>query len=232
MFFLKDAPTAATVNRFIKKILIVTKTEQAAKHLLQELGNVTNCDFSPKEKTQIILYSGTTPDVFKFNENKEFEKYHLLVSDLKSVGRGVDFKNVRTLLKFGFFTKDENIQVDGRINRIGSITSSGLERKTENDEDLVYQAKDVSIRFILPRLRPDDERFGLDGELPLEEYAAKIKEGSRAKVNCYFTAYSYLRRYVQNYELLINELHDHTMTGRLIQARLVDETLPSTLTSS
>jgi hypothetical protein len=83
---------------------------------------------------------------------------------VEEAGRGVNFKNVRTLMKFGFFSYEENVQIDGRINRIRSIAT---------DE---YNPRKIKILFLLP---------SYDEQKPPRNARAKV-EGDA--LNCYLVA--------------------------------------------
>ena len=64
----------------------------------------------PKEGTSIVE---------EINEFNEEDSDSILIATLEEGGRGVDYKDVRTLIKVGFFTNEQNIQINGRIH--GSI---------------------------------------------------------------------------------------------------------------
>lgn len=157
--------------------------------------------WKPEQGTKIILYLKDHVKEFNAAEDTQegFLYTHILLGTAKDLGRGIDYKNVRRLIKFGFFKNDENQQLDGRVNRIRSITHKGFIEPSRTIPDEAFEhAKKVSVAFYLPHLTSDDSSIHNRPALTVHVEDYKID-----RINCYYAAYKTLQLFVLEYSKMM-----------------------------
>jgi hypothetical protein len=203
---------------FPNKVLVITKGSTVKNSLLKELET--------KIKDQEVkLFGANFKDDLQMFENDEEFGQKIMVATLNEGGRGVDYKNVRTLIKIGYFTYDENTQVNGRVNRLNSITIK------DNKE-----FEEVTIYFLLPvpkSVKPDLAYF-MNSEALASTKDRKKQEDKIVKpklFNCYAYAYQFLMIQTLYYNKFMRELTISTFVTHFLEDRLrlpkIDYSLPS-----
>ena len=117
------------------------------------------------------------------------------------------YKQVRTLVKIGYFSYDQNIQVDGRINRYKSIT--GI---TQNDAtDAISEAQAAKAAKELKEYRV------------VKTYFIIPETSSSDAAKCYEAAYDTLNKYSKFYEDVMQQLYMNTTTYNLTEYLLTND---------
>ena len=201
---LKRSAAAATLFEKLATKLVHAEDEVWKKfHRVGSWTPRAEAGPSNAKATKFALYCGVT-QLNAFNDANDLDVSHILVVSYTEAGRGVDFKNVRSLIKFGVFTYEENIQMDGRINRINAIEETKLDALETLDRDT---ARTINIYFLLPRWD-----------------ATQVVSSERSKnlINCYEISYAYLQSYVTYYNDLFRFLKDWSFLADVIRVRLED----------
>ncbi len=203
---------------FPNKVLVITKGSTVKNSLLKELENIVG-------QQAVEVYGGNfKEDIKKFEDDTNFAQ-KIMVATLNEGGRGVDYKNVRTLIKIGYFTYDENTQVNGRVNRLNSITIKSSE-----------EAEKVTIYFLLPvpLSAKSDLQYFMNSEALTSTRDRKIqtdKITNPVLFNCYAHVYQFLMIQTLYYNKFMRELTNSTFVTYFLEDRLrlpnIDYSLPS-----
>ena len=192
------------LNGFPNKVLIIVKGRSAKSSLVQALRNISN------GSSYLVVNTDSSDfeqdfDLFQNDDNEIDNK--VLVATYKDGGRGVDYKNVRVLIKIGFFNYAENTQINGRINRIHSIAHPSLQNVTEEERNLANQVK---MYFIVPT-------FNSRSKLLTNDYWRKKED----QLNCYIESYKMLMTQQRYYNEFMMFLSKKSFISSAVQERML-----------
>jgi len=179
---------------FPNKVLIIVRNSFAKQYLIEALEK-ENPFYS-------LLGKNSFEDDFKLFQNDEGNESKVMVATYKDGGRGVDYKNVRVLIKMGFFNYAENTQINGRINRIKSISHESL------SPEEMQKANEVKMYFMIPSTDT------WDGQL--------FKTPERVdRINCYMESFRLLVTQQRYYNEFMMFLSKSSFISSAIQDRML-----------
>lgn len=154
-------------------------------------SEAANEEFEGRTDVKLFLFDDPQSAMLS-GMHTEFQNYeeacvHIGFIDVERYARGIEFKNTVALVKFGMFSADESMQVDGRIRRMGSLAA------------LSNQSTKVRYAWLLPLyLGNDPKSFA---ELPED--------------NCWAQNYTTMITFAKQYTELSKTMYKYSLSSKL-----------------
>tara|TARA_B110000008_G_C16942378_1_gene553026 strand:- start:501 stop:1958 length:1458 start_codon:yes stop_codon:yes gene_type:complete len=215
------------INKYCQKALLILKKDGMPRHIFEALHEDSKPEWNEALDigTKRLTHNDKKITVI-FNDHQTFldivpvpedDNLTILVVSHNTGGVGVDYKNVHLLFKFGFFNYSDNIQIDGRVNRLKFFS-----------ENIPTQYRQIKKIFMLPFIYIDTLKGGdsipgfskkrITNYNHLTQLAMRKNYTSDKKqlIHCLSLAYYMLLEFEKSYEIILYTIMTHCIGQDLI----------------